>query len=97
MTKYLTEDEIVEDLIRTMPAESVDSWKRVPKKELILGHHTTGRAIRNHYHLWDKDNPYTVNDPEPNSDGVIDHPLFPDQVSMRIMEKVWEKLNNDGR
>ena len=80
--KYLTEDEIVQDIIK----EADDSWTQVSKEDLLLGHFTTGRAIRNCYKLWDKENPHVVlND--------VNHTNFPDQMSTRIMEKVWDKLN----
>lgn len=45
-----------------------------------------GRWIRNSYGLWDPQNPHVVRDPEPNPDGVIDHPLFPDNFSGSIID-----------
>lgn len=51
-----------------------------------------GRWIRNSYGLWDKANPYTVPDPEPNADGVIDHPRHPDNITGRIIDELVRRL-----
>lgn len=51
-----------------------------------------GRWIRNSYGLWDKANPYTVPDPEPNADGVLDHPRHPDNITGRIINELVRRL-----
>jgi hypothetical protein len=93
--KYLTEDEIVDDLLSRMDENERESWVKRTDGELVMSRHFTGRAIRNEYYLWEEDNPYTVIDVEPNEEGLIDHPLFPDQVSHRIMTKIRDKINEE--
>ena len=53
------------------------------KEDLAVYHHTLGRQIRNHFHLWHYDfEPMIVN----NVDVSPDHP---DQISFRVMEEAW--------
>lgn len=84
--RYLEEDAIINDIIRKMSDEDQKTWKEAKESELVLWHLTTGREIRNKYHLWEADNPFT--------DTVIaDSDNHPDQVSARIMKKVWQVVN----
>lgn len=85
-TTFMDENEIVNDLIRRMSEDDVRSWRKYKKEDMILGHHSTGRSIRNEYHLWHSENPHTDGN-DPNGDN------HPDQMSHRIMEKVWTVLN----
>jgi hypothetical protein len=92
---FLSEDEIVADLlarIKTSPA-ALDTWLKVKQDSLIQAHHTVGRSIRNDYGLWDVRNPHVVLDAPPNNEGLIDHPNYPDQMSHRIIERVWKEVN----
>jgi hypothetical protein len=88
LRKYLTEDEIVQSLLGKMDDVSRATWRSVKRTDLIQGHHSNGRMIRNQYGLWDEGNPHVVFDP-------VDHVNHPDQMSMRIMEKVWDALNTE--
>jgi hypothetical protein len=59
-----------------------------PKDKLVMYHGTLGRTIRNEYKLWD------TNWTPDIRDGVDYSPDHPDQVSMRVLEEVWERLKN---
>ena len=91
---YMSNDEIIADLckqLRSNPDE-LDKWLVAEKEELIQLHHGTGRNIRNLYRMWDVNNPYSKVDAKPNARGFIDHPDFPDQRSMIVIEGVWSQL-----
>ncbi|QIG71664.1 hypothetical protein EVB94_193 [Rhizobium phage RHph_TM40] len=47
-----------------------------------------GRWIRNSYGLWQEDNPHVILNPSPNDEGIIDHPLFPDNLSGTIIDRL---------
>lgn len=95
--KFLTEDEIVSDVLGKIVSDPValKQWLETKKKDLVSFHFNVGMRIRNMYHLWHPENPNTIVNPKPNSRGIVDHPLFPDQVSQRIIEKVWKKLQKN--
>jgi hypothetical protein len=93
LIEFLTEDQIVADLLSKMNDRDRQTWRSILLENVISGHHTTGQTIRNNYQLWDAANPYTHAEAEPNADGIIDHPLFPDQVSTRIMQRLWGEVN----
>ncbi|MCK5606996.1 hypothetical protein KAR91_34230 [Candidatus Pacearchaeota archaeon] len=99
MSEFLNEDEIVDDIISKMDTEAKKSWTDVKEEDLVMGHHTIGMAIRNDYLLWDENNPYTR--PADGSDdylvenNIVTDYNFPDQVSQRIIEKIWQKLKNN--
>lgn len=83
--KYLSEDEIVSDLVNNLSDEEALLLMEIPFDRLIGLHISVGMQIRNQYKLWDRRNPYVdVDDPM--------GPRFPDQVSQRIIEKVWRKV-----
>jgi hypothetical protein len=85
--KFMTEDEIVDDWIAQMSPIDKHTLKDMRKEELIGLHHGTGTAIRNHYLLWNPDNPFTD-----NSDAMGEK--FADQVSQRIIERAWGRLQH---
>jgi len=76
----MTFDQIVEHMLAGMDEVAKTSWKNVLRDQLIMGHHSTGRAIRNNYRLWEENHP-AVGD------------KHPDDVSMEIMEQVWDRVN----
>lgn len=86
--KYLAPNEIVKDIISRLTEGDIKKLERMTEDDLIGLHHTTGQDIRNNYHLWDIDNPYTILDNSLADD-------FPDQVSQRIIERVWEKVTGN--
>lgn len=92
---FLTEDEIVEDILRGLDPPSIRVLKSIKSKDaLIQFHHSVGRYIRNKYKLWDRENPLTLgSDAARQMDdselAVADE--HPDQTSQRIIERVWER------
>lgn len=70
------------DTLKEIKKEFVNT----PKNKLVKFHSTLGRTIRNEFKLWE-----TEWKPEIR-DGVDYSPDHPDQLSMRVMEEVWEKL-----
>lgn len=86
MNLYASPERIANEIAIALTPEERAILKLSSKQSMIRYHHTVGRFIRNHYRLWDEENPYTdVSDP---SD---DH--HPDQVSHTILEKVWERVH----
>jgi hypothetical protein len=59
-----------------------------PKNKLVKYHSTLGRSIRNEFKLWE-----TEWKPDMH-DGVDCSPNHPDQLSMRVIENVWDRLQN---
>lgn len=84
--KYLSEDEIVNELVYGLSKQEVDLLLEIPFDDLIGLHHSVGRQIRNQYKLWDCRNPYVETEHETS-------PSHPDQMSQRIIEKVWKKVH----
>lgn len=71
--------------------ESDDTKKQfieTRKKDLISYHTTLGRSIRNEFKLWERE---WVTDIREGVDYSPDHP---DQLSMRVIETVWERLQS---
>lgn len=91
--KYLTEDEIVEDLIVKIGSApgAAKGWV-----EGGIGLWFTGMNIRNYYGLWHENNPYTKSngDDLQIENGVITDPRFPDNYSGRIMDRVRVALGD---
>lgn len=85
---FMSEDEIVSFIFKSMNEAQVMSWTNISRDDLIAAHHTTGQSIRNAFGLWDENNQH-VNLGDPSSDD------FPDQMSMRIMERVWDAVCGD--
>lgn len=91
---YMSEDQIVKHLVgRYANGTAGPMFKALKLSDLIKLHGSYGRDIRNEYGLWDSENPHTVQSPGPGEKGFIDHPLFPDQVSFRILQRVWGEFH----
>lgn len=82
MNEYLSDDEVVADLISNMTDEDKQSWQKIKSNELIQGHLWTGMSIRNDYKMWHEQNPHSAN-------------VHPDDRSMNVMIKIWQTLNPD--
>lgn len=62
-----------------------------PREKLTSYHNNIGRTIRNEFKLWETEW-------KPDIVGGIDcSPHHPDQVSMRVIEGVWDKLHNTNQ
>jgi len=85
--KYMSEEQIVHKIMSDMTPEERQSWLGLKRIDLLQGHHGTGKSIRNAFDMWDEKNPHT-NGNDPNG---CNHP---DQVSFRIMEEVWRRVND---
>lgn len=102
MTKFLTFDEIVADVLRQLDDGSICTLRNMPRDSMVVFHHGQGRYIRNEYKLWNPDNPLTKqwhkdreNDGKVgiNASGVDCHPQHPDAVSTEVLFAVWDKVN----
>ena len=79
---------IVENWIRKETEENKKQFLDTPKEKLVKYHTTLGRSIRNEFKLWDTS---WVPDIQ---NGVDQSPEHPDQMSIRVIEEVWGRLNN---
>lgn len=84
--EFLSPDEIIKTIVETAAEESITWLRATPKEELIIQHLWWGRSIRNEFHLWHENNPFT------NYEDPLG-PTHPDQMSMYIMEGVWDHFN----
>lgn len=91
---WMTEDEIVEDILSVMTPEDRRTWESIAYEDLITAHFTTGMAIRNQYGLWKPDNPTPS---APYSEYPGDHEMHPDQISMRVIQKVWTRVRSNPK
>ena len=83
----MTEDEIVDDVISKIPDEDKDRLRFFAEKyNKHYLHHGFGTWIRNEYKLWQRPWIPKIID---GCDYAEDHP---DQISMRIIEKILKKL-----
>ena len=95
MKKFKDPECIAQIMYNNLGATEIEIIRSIDKPEgMVLFHHSVGRHIRNEFLLWHEDNPYTVTNAEPNENGILDHPLHPDQVSHSILEKVWSLVND---
>jgi len=101
---YLSKEEIIKELvanlkeddIKFLRSEEVDTAEKMGQF-----HHSVGMHIRNHYGLWEKDNPlvqlwfeaHENNDITYILSGVDHHPNHPDAVSSEILKAVWHEVN----
>lgn len=98
---YMNEDEILANMIAnsslSFDQETIaiirNDFKPLPDMDnyhaigCVFMFSEFGRWLRNSYGLWAADNPHTLLNPEPNDQNIIDHPLFPDNFSGRIMDR----------
>lgn len=82
-----TVEEAAASLIGRMSAEDKQRVRETRREELILYHHGWGTGIRSALSLW------KGNDALLASSGA----WHPDDCSMRIIERVWEKLQESAR
>jgi hypothetical protein len=79
---------IVENWFHKDTDENKKMFLETPKEKLISYHTTLGRSIRNEFKLWDREWKPDVRN------GVDYSPDHPDQISMRVIHGVWERLRN---
>jgi hypothetical protein len=78
---------VVENWFHKDSVKNKKEFLETPKDKLVMYHSTLGRSIRNEFKLWE-----THWTPDIRN-GVDYSPDHPDQISMRVIEEVWERLN----
>lgn len=100
-----TVEEIADDMVEYITTIDVLYLRNLPLKEdMGRFHHTVGMDIRNNYGLWEDNHPLTAawfTDMKNNTndfliDGIDHHPCHPDAISMQILERIWEKVNESS-
>lgn len=83
--KFYSEEEIADQMFPGLNEESRRFLAvHEDKARLVKFHMSVGMSIRNTFNLWHPLNPYTdINDPLAEN--------FPDQVSQRVIERLWQK------
>lgn len=84
--RYLSEDEISKIIVSELSDGDLKALLDTPRGHLIKFHMIVGMHIRNRFGLWEEGNPFTD-----SSDPMGD--AHPDQVSQRIIERVWEHVH----
>lgn len=86
--------DIVDEVYGWLEGESdkiMDEFIDTKKSDLIQYHTGLGRSIRNTFKLWERKwEPEII-------DGADHSPNHPDQLSMRIIEQVWERARKAYR
>lgn len=79
--RYTTVEEMAHEMFSQLEQHDMIELLRITdKRQLVRYHFTTGMYIRNHYNLW--------HHPEASDDPYS--PQHPDQMSQRVIERVWE-------
>jgi hypothetical protein len=69
-------------------SDSMEKFLNTPKEKLYHYNDSVGREIRNEFKLWDREwKPIMKN-------GVDHSEDHPDQISMRVIEGIWELRKN---
>ncbi len=92
---YLNKEEILNDLLNNFLNDKDKLYiKETPKDRLVFFHNNLGRDIRNHYKLWEENNPNT----DINRFGHVDSsPNHPDDFSFDIIQELWLALQVDNQ
>lgn len=98
-----TINEIVDDFYPKLSPEDISEIRKTDRDHIFKWHHTVGMYIRNNYELWNENHPLTKEwhfDSENNFnkyvvDGIDYHPNHPDEVSNRILEAIWLRVNTE--
>lgn len=91
MTK--TREEIVAEVIswfKESPVEAQVEFLECKEEDLVMYHHSLGRAIRNEFNLWEIDWVPMIDET-----GTDISPAHPDSRSMFIIKEAWRKLHED--
>jgi len=81
-----TVDEAAERIISGMSDEDKALVRSTKRDDLLMFHHGWGTGIRNDFGLWQ------------GNTALLEScgPIHPDGCSMVIIERVWERLQEDG-
>lgn len=83
-----TVQEAVQWMYEQLDAQSRESLKAMPQRDLILLHHGYGTGIRNELGLWSPDSSLMQ---QPELAGQ-----FPDNASMILIERLWQHLQDEN-
>lgn len=90
--KFLSPDEIVVVLFDRLKDDP--GVKEFVKEGPIAYHHGLGTAVRNEFHLWHPENPYTMKDYVPEiRDGGDYNPKHADNMSGYILKQLHARLS----
>ncbi len=98
---FMSADEIVADLLsREYDEESTQlllsnfdislGEDEIHRICIVFARSSFGRMIRNSYGLWSDQNPHVILNPDANAQGIVDHPLHPDNFSGAVMDRFIE-------
>lgn len=85
--EYMSEEEIVYDLIDRLDIETKLKLLSTEKEKLCIWHHSLGRWIRNVYGLWHQENKINKG-PTVIKSGIDFSPNHPDAISTRIIKQL---------
>lgn len=88
MFEFKEMTDVVEGWFRKESDKSKQEFLETPKEKLVKYHTSLGRSIRNEFKLWDREWKADIRD------GVDYSPDHPDQISMRVIEEVWNRLKS---
>ena len=89
--KFLSPQEIVEVLFQRVKYEPGVQY--FVKEAPAVYHHGFGTGVRNEFHLWHPENPFTMKDYVPEIRGGADcNPRHADNTSGRILEELHKRL-----
>jgi hypothetical protein len=89
----MTEQQMIDTVFQWLVEESEipqQQFLATPERELVGYHHTLGRKIRNEFKLWER---AWTPDIRNGVDYSLDHP---DAVSMRVIEAVWQRAQQEN-
>ena len=88
----MTEQQMINTVFQWLVEESEipqQEFLKTPYSKLVAYHNSLGRKIRNEFKLWE--NTWT-----PDIRNGVDHsPDHPDAVSMRLIEAVWQRAQQE--
>lgn len=85
-------EEAVAWIVRDLDTESKELVRNTSREDLIRFHHGWGTSIRNSFGLWQGNRALF----DSCMEGAQGEEFHPDTVSMIIIERVWEALQDNG-
>jgi hypothetical protein len=80
--------EVLDKIVSEMPLPDKMYIRGTKEKDLIQFHSNIGRQIRNTFNLWQ-------GNPELLKDMGLPEDKHPDDVSQKIIEALWKRLQNE--
>lgn len=98
----MTIEKIAAEVVDTLKEDEIIYVLETVKDEdgMVLLHHGLGTYIRNHYKLWDENNPLTKQWFVDSTNGVVTyiidgvdhHPKHPDMISFEVLKQIYRTL-----